>query len=269
VNKAKTLETEKCKRLSAKIEKLTTEYMNEIKKFKMQVEKLTKTANVNEKLESEDIKRKLEIEAERIYQFRLEKLNNEKSLETEKCIHLSTEIDKLKTDHMEEIKKLKIEIEKLTNVVNGNENEDIKRKLEIAAEKIGTLSLENDVLKADNIKTEKLLKAEILNLNKGISRKTNEIDRLKKESETLTKENSQLQENLTGVTKMVSESKEEFKNLGIKVDELKRDADLERAQYKNALDKFEKEEPKLRKLLKEGNKKVKYFCFIFLSTRKN
>lgn len=236
----------------------------------MDVENLSKTANRNEKLESEDIKRKLEMEAERIYQIRLEKVNNEKSLETEKCIHLSTEIDKLKTDHTEEIEKLKIEIEKLTNVVNGNENEEIKRKLEIAAERIGNLSLENDVLKADNIKTEKLLKTEILNLNKGISRKTNEIDRLKKESETLTKENSQLQENLIGITKMVSESKEEFKNLRIKVDELKRDADLQRVESENARNKFQKDEHELRKQLKEGNKEGQIvFSFIFLSSRTN
>ncbi|CBY08653.1 unnamed protein product [Oikopleura dioica] len=170
----------------------------------------------------------------------------------------SSEIDKMKVDHKEEIEKYQTEIEKLKKEATGNvmmEDEEIKRKLDIAVERIGILAFENDVLKDDSCKKEKLLKAEILNLNKCISRQkakcadlSTEIDKLKKESAILSER----------VTNKESERKKENENLKIEIDMqhmLKRDADLQKVQLENSINELQDENQRLLGQLKGGKTK--------------
>jgi len=167
----------------------------------------------------------------------------------------SSEIDKMKVDHKEEIEIYQTENEKLKKEATGNvmmEDEEIKRKLDIAVERIGILAFENDVLKDNSCKKEELLKAEILNLNKCISRQkakcadlSTEIDKLKKESAILSER----------VTNKESERKKENENFKIEIDMLKRDADLQKVQLENSINELQDENQRLLGRLKGGKGK--------------
>jgi len=139
------------------------------------------------------------------------------------------------------IERYKIEVDQLKKEAAGNvalENGEFQRKLEIAVERIGNLTFENDLLKKDSTNKEELLKAEILNLNKCISRKKEKcadlsaiIEKLKKESDRISNE--------------ASEIKKEN-------DKLKRDADLQKVQFE-AIKKLQNDNQELEKQLKGGN----------------
>jgi chromosome segregation ATPase len=126
-------------------------------------------------------------------------------------------------------------------------------------EKLKKESAGNDKLENERSNKEEILKAEILNLNKGISRKTEkcadlsaEIDEIKKEFEILIKRHSEVKQNLTGITKKASESKKENENLKIEVDKLKTDAELRRVQSEKTINKLQNEKEELRKTLNRG-----------------
>jgi len=175
----------------------------------------------------------------------------------EKCknARLSSEMDKMKVDHKVEIQKYQTEVEKLKKEAAGNvmlEDEELKRKLDMAVERIGILAFENDVLKDDSCKKEELLKAEILNLNKCISKQkakcadlSTGIDKLKKESAIFTER----------VTNMESERKKKYENLKIEIDMLKRDADLQKVQSENSINTLQDENQQLHERLKGGKGK--------------
>ncbi|CBY37340.1 unnamed protein product [Oikopleura dioica] len=193
-----------------------------------------------------------------IYQAELNKVYYDKSLETKKCDELRAVNEHLllvKIHKEAQIKNLKLEVEKLKSECarkeekddDGVDKNDIKRKLEISVERVAILSLENDVLKSESSNKEEVLRAEILNLNKGISRKTEkcadllaENDRLKKKSQMLTEE----------IAKKESESKKRNANLNIEVVELKRDADLQKAQSESSINKLQNDNQELHKQLK-------------------
>ncbi len=195
-----------------------------------------------------------------IYQAELNKVYYDKSLETKKCDELRAVNEQLKIEKEAQIKNLKLEVEKLKSECarkeekddDGVDKKDIKRKLEISEERVAILSLENDVLKSESSNKEEVLRAEILNLNKGISRKTEkcadllaENDRLKKKCQMLTEE----------IAKKESESKKNSANLNIEVVELKRDADLQKAQSESSINKLQNDNQELHKQLKGGKVK--------------
>ncbi|CBY08655.1 unnamed protein product [Oikopleura dioica] len=187
-----------------------------------------------------------------IYQFQMESVNKSKLYVAEKCknARLSSEIDKMKVDHKKEIEKYQNEIEKLKKEAAGNvmlEDEELKRKLDMAVERIGILAFENDVLKDDSCKKEEELKAEIFLKDKYISRQkakcadlSTEIDKLKKESAILSER----------VTNKESERKKENENFKIEIDMLKRDADLQKVQLENSINELQDENQRLLGQLK-------------------
>jgi len=193
----------------------------------------------------------------KIYQFQMESVNKSKLYVAEKCknARLSSEIDKMKVDHKVEIEKYQAEIEKLKKEAPGKvmlQDEEIKRKLDIAVERIGILAFENDVLKDDSCKKEEQLKAEIFLKDKCISRQkgkcadlSTEIDKLKKESAIFTEQ----------VTNKESERKKENENLKIEIDMLKRDADLQKNQLENSINELQDENQQLLRRLKGGKGK--------------
>ncbi|CBY39268.1 unnamed protein product [Oikopleura dioica] len=183
-----------------------------------------------------------------IYQFQMESVNKSKLYVAEKCknARLSSEMDKMKVDHKVEIEKYEAEIEKLKKEAAGNfmlEDEELKRKLDIAVERIGILAFENDVLKDDSCKKEELLKAEILNLNKCISRQ-------KAKCADLSTENDKLKKESAIFTNKESESKKENENLKIEIDMLKGDADLQKVQLENSINELQDENQQLLGRLK-------------------
>jgi hypothetical protein len=143
----------------------------------------------------------------------------------------------------------KIEVEKLKEESSRNvtlENGEIEKKLEIAVGRIGNLTFENDVLKNDSCNKEELLKAEILNLNKCISRKKEKCVDLSAEIEKLKKESDK-------ITKKASESMKVNENLRIEVDKLKRDAVVQKTQSESSINKLQNDNQELQKQLKGGN----------------
>jgi chromosome segregation ATPase len=158
----------------------------------------------------------------------IDKENDTKSLDTEKCGNLPTENDNIK--------------------MKNEDFENLKKE-----------SAGNDKLENKDSNKEEILKAEILNLNKGITRKTEkcsdlsaEIDEIKKEFKMLIKRHSEVKQNLAGITKKASESKKENENLKIEVDKLKRDAKLRRVQSEKTINKLQNEKEELRKTLNRG-----------------
>ena len=173
----------------------------------------------------------------------------------QKCARISAENEKLKIEHKEEIEKYKVEVDNLKKEAAGNEaleNGEIQRRLEIAVERIGNLTFENDLLKKDSCKKEELLKAEILNLNKCISRKKEKCADLSAQNEKLKKESDR-------ISNEASEIKKENENLILSArreeDKQKRDAGLQEAQFET-INKLQNDNQELEKQLKGGNLRI-------------
>ena len=144
---------------------------------------------------------------------------------------------KLKIEHKKEIEKYKIEVDHLKKEAAGNvalENGEIQRKLEIAVERIGNLTFENDLLKNDSCKKEELLKAEILNLNKCISRK-------KEKCADLSAQNEKLKKDSDRISNEASEIKKENEKNGVKFE---------------TINKLQNDNQELEKQLKGGKLRI-------------
>jgi hypothetical protein len=93
-----------------------------------------------------------------------------------------------------------------------------------------------------NDSKEKLLKAEILNLNKCISRKKEKCADLSAKNESLKNETSEIKKENENLKLLAREEE----------DKLKRDADLQKVQLET-IKKFRHENEELEKKLKKGN----------------
>jgi hypothetical protein len=128
---------------------------------------------------------------------------------------LLAENEKLKGEHKEEIKKYKIQFDQLKKEAAGNVslNGEIQRRLEIAVERIGNLTFENDLLKNDSCKKEELLKAEILNLNKCISRKKEKCADLSAQNEILKRESDRISNEASEIKKENEKNEAKFETI--------------------------------------------------------
>jgi hypothetical protein len=149
----------------------------------------------------------------------------------DKCARLSAENENLKVEHKEEIEKYKIEVDHLKKEAAGNL-----------------------ALKKDSSNKEKLLKADILNLNKCISRK-------KEKFADLSAKNEKLQKDSDRISNEASQIKKENENLIYlarrEEDKLKRDADLQKVQFET-IKKLRNENEELEKQLQGGNLGIFY-----------